>query len=137
MKELLISVAVLAATILSANWAVETWLGEDRRFWLGIAGLGVLAAGSALVQASGIGLLTRALRGLLIGGIVRRYGPDWPWLRKLLRFGGIETEPETRTPEELKRSGLHWSSYGTALLVIGQAISLVAAGMVWVGFFGG
>lgn len=137
MREILIAVVVLAATIYGAGWAVEGWLGEERRFWVAIAGFLVLATGSALVQASGIGLLTRALRGLLIGALVRRYGPDWPWLRRVLRLGGIETEPETRTPEEQRRSGLRWSGWSEALLTSGSGLAVAGMAMVWVGIFAG
>jgi hypothetical protein len=137
MVMLLVAVAVVVATVLGSDWVAEEWLGEERRFWVAFAGLGVMALGAAVVQASGIGLLTRALRGFLIGSIVRRYGPDWPWLRRILRAAGIETEPETRTAEQMKASGLHWSGMSSAFLLLGEVLSLAGMAMVWVGVFGG
>jgi hypothetical protein len=128
--------ALVLATVYGGGWLVEHWLGEDRRFWVALAGFGALGLGSALAHASGIGLLTRALRGLLIGGLVQQYGPDWPWLRRLLRLWGIETEPDRQTPDALERSGLRWSGASYTLLMVGTGLAMVGLGLVWVGLNG-
>jgi hypothetical protein len=46
-------------------------------------------------------------------------------------------EPELRTPEELRRSGLHWSGMQQALMMLGSVLSFAGMAMLWVGIFGG
>ena len=121
----LLSIALVAAGVFGTEWLVDTWLGEDRRFWVSLAGFALVLLAGALVKASGINELTRVLRNLLIG--VRL-----PWLRSGLRLIGIETDPAERPPEFPR-----WSRSSEWLLMLGTAGSMVGMGMVWTGMFGG
>jgi hypothetical protein len=131
-----LSIALLAATAFAAEWLVDARLGEERRLWVGLAGIAVLLFGGALVKASGINELTRLLRNTLIGaGIgaaLNRVGLRLGWLRSGLRMVGVETDPETRPQEALR--GLRLSGW---LLWLGWGGSMVGLGMVWTGMFGG
>jgi hypothetical protein len=132
----LVSIAVVVAAALATEWLVDGWLGEARRIWVGIAGVGLLVLASALVKASGVEALTRYLRGVLIGAgigaVLDRLGLKLPWLRNGLRLTGIETEPQTVRPEA--RRGPRVTGW---LLWSGWATSLLGFGMVWTGMFGG
>lgn len=132
----ILSIAVVVATIFGTEWLVDAWLGEGRRFWVAITGLALLLLAGALVKASGINELTRLLRNALIGaGIgaaLTRIGLRLRWLRSGLRMVGFETEPETRPNEALR--GLRLSGW---LLWLGWGGSMVGLGMVWTGMFGG
>lgn len=132
----LISIAVVVATALGADWLVGTWLGEDRRFWFALAGVGMMALAGVLVKASGIHEVTRLLRnaviGAGIGAALRRLGLRLPWLRSGLRIAGIDTEPETR-----HQAPLRWSGPSEWLLRLGWGGSLVGAGLIWTGLFAG
>ena len=132
----LLSIALVAAGVFGTEWLVDTWLGEDRRFWVSLAGFALVLLAGALVKASGINELTRVLRNLLIGaGIgaaLNRIGLRLPWLRSGLRLIGIETDPAERPPEFPR-----WSRSSEWLLMLGTAGSMVGMGMVWTGMFGG
>lgn len=132
----LFSIAVIAATVFGTEWLVDGWLGEDRRYWVGLVGLALMLLAGALIKASGINELTRFLQKVLIGAgigaVLRRLGIRAPWLRSGLRLTGSETEPETR-PQTLPR----WSRLSENLLWLGWAGSLVGIGMIWTGFTGG
>jgi hypothetical protein len=133
---LLLSIAIVAAGVFGSEWLVDNWLGEDRRFWVGLAGIALLLLAGALVQASGINELTRVLRNLLIGaGIgaaLNRLGLRLGWLRGGLRLFGIKTEPQERPPEFPR-----WSRSTEVLLTLGWGGSLIGLGVVWTGIFGG
>lgn len=132
---LLLSIAGVAATAIGSEWLVDSWLGEDRRLWLGLAGIALLLLSGALVKASGINELTRMLRTLLIGaGIgaaLNRLGLRLGWLRRGLRMVGIETEPDSHN-----HKGPDAASFGGKLLTAGWAGSLVGLGLTWTGMFG-
>jgi hypothetical protein len=132
----LLSIALVAAGVFGSEWLVDSWLGEDRRFWVGLAGIALLLLAGALVKASGINELTRLLRNLLIGaGIgaaLNRLGLRLGWLRSGLRRIGIETEPYERPPEAPR-----WSRLSEWLLMLGSAGSMVGLGVVWTWLFGG
>ncbi|MGL4238507.1 hypothetical protein [Tabrizicola sp.] len=131
---LLYSVVMIAAAVFGTEWLVDVWLGEDRRYWIGLAGVAVLLIASAVVKASGIEQLTRALRKALIGAWIGTalgwFGLKLPWLRKGLRIAGIETEPEAQPPQ----GGLRWSGLSGWLLALGWAGSMIGLGMMWTGF---
>jgi hypothetical protein len=133
---LLLSIAVIAAAAFGSDWLVDGWLGEDRRFWIALAGITLLVLSGALVKASGINELTRILRNALvgagIGAVLNRLGLRLPWLRGGLRMVGVETEPETKPQDTL--SGLRLSG---RLLRAGWAGSMVGLGLVWTGVFAG
>ena len=132
----LLSIALVAAGVFGSEWIVDTWLGEDRRFWVGLAGVALLLLAGAVLKASGINELTRWLRNMLIGaGIgaaLNRVGLRLPWLRSGLRMVGIETEPHERPPEAPR-----WSRLSEWLLLLGSSGSMVGLGMAWTGMFGG
>ena len=132
----LLSIALVAAGVFGSEWIVDAWLGEDRRFWVGLAGVALLLLAGAVLKASGINELTRWLRNMLIGaGIgaaLNRVGLRLPWLRSGLRMVGIETEPHERPPEAPR-----WSRLSEWLLLLGSSGSMVGLGMAWTGMFGG
>lgn len=134
--QLILSLAVIGVTILGSEWLVGSWLGEDRRTWVGLAGVAILFLSGALVKASGINELTRVLRnavvGAGIGAALTRAGLRLGWLRRGLRVIGIETEPKERPPEAPR-----WSRLSEGLLMLGAAGSLVGGGMIWTGLFAG
>ncbi len=134
--DILLSIALIAATVFASDWLVDGWLGEDRRFWIALGGIALLVLAGALVKASGINELTRILRTALIGAgigaVLNRLGLRLPWLRSGLRMVGVETEPEKRPPEALR--GLRLNGW---LLWTGWAGSMVGLGMVWTGMFAG
>lgn len=122
---LLLSVTVVVATAFGTEWLVGSWLGEARRFWVGIGGVTLLVLAGALVQASGVAELTRILRnavvGTGIGAVLRCLG---------LRQGvaGAESPPDAARP---------WSRASGWLLTLGWAGTLVGMGMIWTGVFAG
>lgn len=132
----LVSIAVIVATVLGTDWLVETWLGEARRFWVALAAIPLLVLSGALVKASGINELSRILRnaviGAGIGAALRKAGWSMPWLRSGLRVFGVETEPERKIPEPPR-----WSATSEWLVRLGVAGSLVGVGMIWTGAFAG
>lgn len=129
-------IAVVVATAFGTDWLVEGWLGEARRYWVGIAGVALTVMAGTLIKASGIGALTRYLRNALlgagIGAALNRAGLRLSWLRRGLRQVGVETEPETRPDMPLPLTGV-----GGWMLNLGWAGTLVGIGMVWTGVFGG
>jgi hypothetical protein len=133
---LFLSIALVAAGVFGSEWLVDSLLGEDGRFWVGLAGIALLLLAGALVQASGINELTRVLRNLLIGaGIgaaLNRLGLRLGWLRGGLRLFGIKTEPQERPPEFPR-----WSRSTEVLLTLGWGGSMIGLGVVWTGIFGG
>jgi hypothetical protein len=133
---LLLSLALITVAIFGSERLVDSWLGEDRRFWVALAGIALLILSGALVKASGINELTRILRTALIGaGIgaaLNRLGLRLPWLRGGLRMVGVETETQTRSLDALR--GLRLSGW---LLWTGWAGSMVGLGLVWTGVFAG
>jgi hypothetical protein len=133
---LLGSIAVVAAAIFGSEWLVENWLGEARRFWVALAGIGIMVLASAVIQTSGIHAVTRILRKLVIGAVIGRalngLGTKLPWLRRGLWLAGFETEPEAGGPQELQ-----WSAFRTRLLVIGWFGAMTGTGMMWSGIFAG
>jgi hypothetical protein len=133
----LVSIAVVVAVAYATEWLVDTSLGEARRFWVWIAGVGMLLLSGALVKASGVEALTRYLRSVLIGAgigaVLDRIGLRLTWLRRGLRLIGIETEaakPGSPAAWQGPRifSGLLWAGWGA---------SLVGIGMIWTGAFAG
>jgi hypothetical protein len=132
----LLSLALFAGAMFGSEWLVDSWLGEDWRLWVGLAGIALLLLAGALVKASGITELTRLLRqavlGAGIGAALNRTGLRLGWLRSGLRLIGIETEPDTRT-----QAGLSAARFGGRLLTAGWAGSLVGLGLTWTGMFGG
>ena len=104
----------------------------------GLAGA-LLVGSGALVQASGIDALTRTLRnaviGAGIGAALKRTGLRLTWLRRGLRWVGVETEPERAS--EAGGRALPVSRVGGTLLGLGWAGTLVGIGLVWTGVFGG
>ena len=133
---MLLSIAVIGATVFGTEWLVDGWLGEARRFWVTVLGIALLALAGALVKASGINALTRYLRSAVIGAglgaALKRTGLQLPWLRRGLRMAGVETEPEGQ-PKPAPR----WSGISEWLLRLGWAGTLVGIGMVWTGVVGG
>jgi hypothetical protein len=136
MMAALVSIAVVVATAVLAEWIVDGWLGEARRFWLWLGGIGLLVLGGALVKASGVEALTRYLRTALlgagIGAAMNRAGLRLGWLRRGLRLFGIETEPHAASTAA--RPGPRLTGW---ILWSGWAASLVGLGLVWTGMFGG
>jgi hypothetical protein len=133
---IVLSLFLIAATVFATEWLVDAHLGEDRRHWVGLAGVALLLVGGALVKASGINALTRILRNSLIGAgigaLLNRVGLRLGWLRSSLRIVGVETDPATRPNEALR--GLRLSGQ---LLWLGWAGSMAGMGMVWTGMFAG
>lgn len=132
----LVSVAVVVATVFGTEWLVDAWLGEDRRYWMTLAGLALLLLAGALIKASGINEVTRLLRnaviGAGIGAVLRRLGLRLAWLRGGLRMVGVETEPDQQP-----QAGLRWSGFSDWLLRLGWGGSLVGLGMIWTGMIAG
>ncbi|MBL9050534.1 MAG: hypothetical protein JNK19_10535 [Tabrizicola sp.] len=130
----LLSIAMLLAAAVGAEWVVDGWLGEARRVWVAYAGLALGLLAGAMVKASGFEALSRFLRnaviGAGIGAALDRLGWKLPWLRRGLRILGIETE---RGPQEAP----HLTGLGMWLLRLGWVGSLVGLGMIWTGAFGG
>lgn len=128
----LVAIAVVLASVFGTEWLVDTWLGEDRRYWIALAGLAVVVLSSVLIKASGINELTRLLRKMVIGAgigaVLRRLGLRMTWLRSGLRIFGVETEPELH-PQE----GFRWSGFNDWVLQLGWGGSLVGMGMLWTG----
>ena len=131
---LLLSIALVVAAAFGGAWLVDGWLGEARRVWVGVVGVGLMVGGGALVQASGIAELTRVLRNAVIGAGIgaaqARAGVRLGWLRRGLRRVGVETEATAADVPVVSRLG-GW------LLTLGWAGSLVGLGMVWTGMCGG
>lgn len=131
-----LSIALILGAAFGSEWLVEGWLGEGRRFWVGLVGVGLMVGGGALVQASGVAELTRALRNAVIGAgigtVLNRAGLRLGWLRRGLRWVGVETEAEAGSQQVPGMSRI-----GGWLLWLGWAGSLVGLGMVWTGVFGG
>jgi len=124
---MLLSIAVVVATAFGTEWLVDGWLGEDRRFWVGLGGVALMLLAGALVKASGINEITRLVRGAVIGagiGAVLR----WVGLRKATG----ETRPETPAG-----AALRWSKASSLLLNLGWMGTLVGIGMVWTAVIGG
>ena len=136
---LVLSIAAIVAAALAGEWLVDHSLGEARRYWVGIGGVALLVGSGALVQASGIDALTRTLRnaviGAGIGAALKRTGLRLTWLRRGLRWVGVETEPERAS--EAGGRALPVSRVGGTLLGLGWAGTLVGIGLVWTGIFGG
>lgn len=130
----LLSIALLVGAVLGSEWLVGAWLGEARRLWVGLGGVGLMVGGGALVQASGIAELTRVLLNLVIGAGIgatqARAGVRLGWLRHGLRWVGVETQATAEDVPVVSR-------FGGWLLTLGWAGSLVGLGMVWTGVFGG
>lgn len=131
----ILSIAVVVAVAFATEWLVDGWLGEARRIWIGLYGVGLLLLAGALVKASGVEALTRYLRRVLIeagiGAVLDRAGLRPDWLRSGLRLIGIETDPRAEQIEISQGPRIiGW------LLWSGWAASLVGFGMVWTGMFG-
>ena len=131
---LLLSIALVVGAAFGGAWLVDGWLGEARRFWVGVVGVGLMVGGGALVQASGIAELSRVLRNAVIGAGIgaaqARAGVRLGWLRRMLRWVGVETEATAADVPVVSR-------FGGWLLTLGWAGSLVGLGMVWTGMCGG
>jgi hypothetical protein len=133
----LLSIAVIVAVAFASEWLVDTRLGEARRMWIGLGGVGLLVLAGALVKASGVEALTRYLRSVLIGAgigaVLDRAGLRLTWMRRGLRLIGIETEAAKPGSPEASQgprvfSGLLWAGWGA---------SLIGVGMIWTGVFAG
>jgi hypothetical protein len=136
MMSTILSIAVVVATALGAEWLVDSWLGEAWRIWIGLGGIALLLLAGALVKASGIDALTRFLRnaviGAGIGAVLNRLGLRLAWLRRALGLVGIETEPAAGSQDSWRAPRM-----AGGLLWAGWAASLIGSGMTWTGLFGG
>ena len=132
--EMVLSIGLVVASAFGSEWLVDGWLGEGRRYWVGLFGFALLLLSGALVKASGINALASLLRrvviGAGIGAALDRAGVRAPWLRSGLRWVGIETEPQAQ-------DGLRGVRVGTRMLWAGSIGTLVGIGLVWTGVFGG
>lgn len=133
----LLSIAVIVAVAFASEWLVDTRLGEARRMWIGLGGVGLLVLAGALVKASGVEALTRYLRSVLIGAgigtVLDRLGLRLTWLRRGLRLIGIETEAAKPGSSEVSQGPRVFSGLNGA----GWGASLIGVGMIWTGVFAG
>lgn len=131
-----VSIAVVVAVAFATEALIDGWLGEARRIWVGLGGVGLLVLSGALVKASGIEAMTRYLRSVLIGaGIgaaLDRLGLRLGWLRGGLRLLGIETETGRQQPGTWRVPDIK-----SGLLSAGWAAMLIGLGLIWTGIFGG
>lgn len=130
----LVSIAVVVAVAFGSEALIDGWLGEARRFWIGLGGLALLVLSGVLVKASGVEAMTRYLRNAVVGAGISaaldKAGLRLGWLRRLLRLFGVETEPQAiGSTQELRFTGWLWWA--------GWAAMLVGLGMVWTGAFAG
>ena len=124
---MLLSIAVAVATAFGTEWLVDGWLGDDKRYLVGLGGVALMLLAGALVQASGINELTRFVRNAVIGAGI---GAVLRWVG--LRRAASETEPETQPDAPFR-----WSKASSWLLNLGWAGTLVGMGMIWTGVAGG
>ena len=124
---MLLSIAVLVATVFGTELLVDGWLGEDRRYWVGLGGLALMVLAGALVQASGINEMTRLVRNAVIGAGI---GAALRWVGLRRAAGETEPEPQPGVP-------LRWSKASSWMLNLGWAGTLVGMGMIWTGVAGG
>lgn len=129
-----VSIAVVVAVAFGTEALVDSWLGEERRLWIGLGGLALLVLSGALVKASGVEAMTRYLRsavvGAGIGAALDKARLRLGWLRSILRLFGIETELQAT-------GGAQGPRFTGWLLWSGWAALLVGLGTVWTGMFGG
>lgn len=124
---LFLSVAVIGATAFGTEWLVDGWLGEDRRYWVGLGGVALMFLAGALVQASGINEMTRLVRNALIGA----------GIGAALRWAGLRKAAGKTRPEPQPGAPLRWSKASSWLLNLGWGGTLIGIGMVWTGVVGG
>lgn len=124
---MLLSIAVVVATAFGTEWLVDGWLGEDRRFWVGLAGVALMFLAGALVKASGINEMVRLVRGAVIGA-----GVDAVRRRLGMRNAAGGTDVEAKRDRSLR-----WSWASGWLLNLGWVGTLIGMGMIWTGVFAG
>lgn len=126
-----VSLVIIAGTVVLTETLVDRWIGEDGRLWIGLGGLVLLLLSGFLLKASGLNAVTRALRSAVIkAGLASLLARTGLRLAGGQRRLGVETAPDAGIEKAL--TGLRFNG---GLLWTGWVASLAGLGMVWTGVF--